>query len=104
MFSELGILLSHTVIFIFTSLLSKLLYGGSSEDDLLSNIYDTQIGLPYYVNYMVDPETYYVPIFVHVATCTVSYTILMLTFDVLYMMFIQHCCGLFAAVSLINFT
>ncbi|XP_011702784.1 PREDICTED: putative odorant receptor 85d, partial [Wasmannia auropunctata] len=92
-----GVLLSHTVVFVFTTLLSKLLYAEPSEDDP-SSAHDEQIGLPYHVNYMVDPKTYYVPIFVHVTVCVVSYTILMLTFDVLYMTFVQHCCGLFAAL------
>ncbi|XP_011883805.1 PREDICTED: odorant receptor 67a-like isoform X2 [Vollenhovia emeryi] len=93
-----GIILSHTVVFVFTTLLSKLLHVESNEDDSSSSAHDAQVGLPYHVNYMVDPQTYYVPIFVHVAICVVSYTVLMLTFDVLYMTLIQHCCGLFAAL------
>ncbi|KAG5322967.1 MOS1T transposase, partial [Pseudoatta argentina] len=88
----------HTIVFLFTTLLSKLLYTESSEDDPSSNVHK-QVGLPYYVNYiLIDPKNYYVPIFVHVIICVISYTILMLTFDVLYMTLIQHCCGLFIAL------
>lgn len=95
---ELGILLSHTVVFVLATLLSKLLYAKSSDEDPSSSARDTQVGLPYHVNYMVDPDLYYVPIFGHVALCVVFYTILMITFDVLYMTLVQHCCGLFTAL------
>ncbi|XP_018354336.1 PREDICTED: uncharacterized protein LOC108755680 [Trachymyrmex septentrionalis] len=70
----------------------------SSEDEDPSSNAHKQVGLPYHVNYMIDPKKYYIPIFVHVTTCVISYTILMLTFDVLYMTLIQHCCGLFVAL------
>ncbi|KYN44133.1 hypothetical protein ALC56_01449 [Trachymyrmex septentrionalis] len=89
----------HTIVFLFTTLLSKLLYMESSEDEDPSSNAHKQVGLPYHVNYMIDPKKYYIPIFVHVTTCVISYTILMLTFDVLYMTLIQHCCGLFVALS-----
>lgn len=98
MLSEIGIILSHVSVFIFTTLLMKLLYVGSIEDDPSNNTHNTQIGLSYHVNYMVDVETYYVPIFIHTAVCTVLYVNLILTFDVLYMILVQHCCGLFAAL------
>lgn len=47
---------------------------------------------------MIDPETHYAPIFTHTALCVVFYTVVILTFDVLYLTLVQHCCGLFAAL------
>ncbi|XP_071646088.1 odorant receptor 9a-like isoform X7 [Temnothorax longispinosus] len=57
-----------------------------------------QIGLPHRVNYMVDLDTYYVPIFIHSAICDFSYTVLLVIFDVLYLTLVEYCCGLFAAL------
>lgn len=96
--SKIGILLSHTSVVVFITLLIKLLYVRSTEDDPSNSTHNTQIGLLYHVNYMVDVETYYIPIFIHTTMCSVFYTILMLTFDILYMTLVQHCCGLFEAL------
>ncbi|XP_032686502.1 uncharacterized protein LOC116851312 [Odontomachus brunneus] len=93
-----GVLLSHTVVFVLATLFTKFLDAGNGGNNSSSIAHDSQAGLPYRVNYMVDVEIYYVPIFVHSATCVVFYTILMIMFDVLYLTFVQHCCGLFAAL------
>ncbi|XP_020285694.1 odorant receptor 13a-like [Pseudomyrmex gracilis] len=93
-----GILLSHTVVFILLTLLIKLLYVEPTEDNPSNNLRGAQAGLPYRANYMIDLETYYIPIFLHTAICVTSYSVLMLTFDVLYLTLVQHCCGLFAAL------
>ncbi|KAL0111615.1 hypothetical protein PUN28_013064 [Cardiocondyla obscurior] len=47
---------------------------------------------------MVDLDTYYVPIFIHSAVCDFSFTFLLVVFDVMYLMVVEHCCGLFAAL------
>ncbi|XP_025156084.1 putative odorant receptor 85d [Harpegnathos saltator] len=47
---------------------------------------------------MVDLDTYFVPIFLHTAMCEISYMIFLVAVDVLYMTFVQHCCGLLAAL------
>ncbi|XP_019698031.1 odorant receptor 67a-like isoform X2 [Harpegnathos saltator] len=97
-YAYMGILFSHTVVFVFATLLTKLLDTGSSNNNSSSITHETQVGLFYHVNYIVDVETYYVPIFIHSATCVVFYTLLMITFDVLYLTLVQHCCGLFQAL------
>ncbi|EZA47888.1 hypothetical protein DMN91_003081 [Ooceraea biroi] len=94
----MGMLLIHTVVFILATLLTKFISVESTGNNSSSNSHSTQRGLPYRVNYMVDLETYYVPIFIHTAVCDVIYTILMIMFDVLYLTLVQHCCGLFAAL------
>jgi len=93
-FFKLGVVLSHAVIFQIITLLSKIYVKPTGNDSSSSAIE----GLPYRVNYMVDLDTYYVPIFIHTATCDIFYSLLMLIFDVLYLTLIQHCCGLFAAL------
>jgi len=51
----------------------------------------------YRVNYMLDVDIYYVPIFMHTAICAILSSCLIVTFDVLYLTMIENCCGLFAA-------
>lgn len=97
-FFKLGVLLSHTVVFVSATLLTKLLNVKNNGNNSSSIIHDPQTDLLYRVNYMVNVETYYVSIFVHSTTCVVFYTLLMITFDVLYLTLVQHCCGLFAAL------
>ncbi|XP_011878576.1 PREDICTED: odorant receptor 67c-like isoform X1 [Vollenhovia emeryi] len=91
-----GFLLGHSVLYQFSTLLTRFLYTKSKEADGLSN--NVQIGLPHRVNYMVDIDTYYIPIFIHSAICDFSYTVLLVVFDVLYLTLVEYCCGLYAAL------
>ncbi|XP_032686500.1 uncharacterized protein LOC116851310 [Odontomachus brunneus] len=91
--------LGHSVLFLSVTLLSKFLSVQSSEEsDALNEVQGAQKGMPYRVNYIVDLNTYYVPIFLHTATCEVYYLLLIVCQDVLYMTLVQHCCGLLAAL------
>ncbi|XP_025265465.1 putative odorant receptor 85d [Camponotus floridanus] len=56
------------------------------------------MGLSYPVNYMIDVDTYYVPIFIHTAICEISYVFLIAAFDILYVTLIEYCCGLFESL------
>lgn len=89
-------MLSHSAAFIFTTFLTKYIHVQSA--DASGKAQGAQEGVPYRVNYMVDLDAYYALIFIHTATCEVSYMILMITFDVLYLTVVEHCCGLFAAL------
>ncbi|XP_025156082.1 uncharacterized protein LOC109504434 [Harpegnathos saltator] len=93
------VLLGHSFLFLFTTLLTKFIYVEFNEEfNGSTNIVGTQAGIPYRVNYMVDLDTYFVPIFIHTAMCEVSYMIFLVAVDVLYMTFVQHCCGLLEAL------
>ncbi|XP_039305979.1 odorant receptor 67a [Solenopsis invicta] len=91
-----GFLLGHSVLYILSTALTRLFYTKSKEDDGTSD--NVQIGLPHRVNYMVDLDKYYVPIFIHCAICDFSFTFLLVVFDVLYLTVVEYCCGLFAAL------
>ncbi|XP_032686519.1 putative odorant receptor 85d [Odontomachus brunneus] len=47
---------------------------------------------------MVDLDTYYIPIFLHIITCEILYMLLIVSQDVLYLTFVQYCCGLLATL------
>ncbi|XP_024870021.1 uncharacterized protein LOC112453469 isoform X2 [Temnothorax curvispinosus] len=91
-----GLILGHSIIYILSTLLTRFFYTESKEINETSS--KVQIGLPHRVNYMVDLDTYYVPIFIHSAICDFSYTVLLVIFDVLYLTLVEYCCGLFAAL------
>ncbi|KYQ51667.1 hypothetical protein ALC60_09205 [Trachymyrmex zeteki] len=94
-----GILLSNTVLYLFSPLLTKLSYMESNKTNELANKeLKSQTGLPYRVNYMIDLDTYYVPIFIHCSICYFIYTVLVAVSDVLYLIVIEHSCGLFVAL------
>ncbi|XP_028045654.1 odorant receptor Or2 [Monomorium pharaonis] len=96
-FSYTGFLLGHSVLYQLLTLLVRLFHTlKSKEGDEVSNT--AQIGLPHRVNYMVDLDKYYVPIFIHSAICDFSYTFLLVVYDVLYLTAVEFCCGLFAAL------
>ncbi|XP_071646083.1 odorant receptor 9a-like isoform X3 [Temnothorax longispinosus] len=91
-----GLILGHSIIYILSTLLTRFFHTESKEINETSS--KVQIGLPHRVNYMVDLDTYYVPIFIHSAICDFSYTVLLVIFDVLYLTLVEYCCGLFAAL------
>ncbi|KAG5332665.1 OR67C protein, partial [Acromyrmex heyeri] len=94
-----GFLLSHTILYLFAPLLTKLSYVESNKTNELANEeLNSQIELPYRVNYMIDLDTYYVPIFIHCSVCDLIYTVLLSVFDVLYLIVIEYSCGLFIAL------
>ncbi|XP_011878148.1 PREDICTED: odorant receptor Or2-like isoform X2 [Vollenhovia emeryi] len=90
-----GFILSLSVLYILSTLLTRFFFYTKSEktDEISSTI-----GLLHRVNYMVDLDTYYIPIFIHSAICDFSFTYLLVIFDVLYLTLVEHCCGLFAAL------
>ncbi|CAL1677723.1 unnamed protein product [Lasius platythorax] len=94
-----GIILGHPIIFQSMTLMTRLISKESKENVTSSNkAHEPQTGLSHPVNYMVDLDTYYIPIFIHTAICEVSYTFLIAVFDVLYVILVEHCCGLFAGL------
>ena len=96
---NLGFLLSHTILSLFASLLTKLPYVESKKTNEFANEeLKSQTGLPYRVNYMIDLDTYYVPIFIHCSICDLIYTVLLCAIDVLYLIVIEYSCGLFVAL------
>ncbi|KYM86179.1 Putative odorant receptor 67a [Atta colombica] len=91
-----GFLLSHSVLYLLATLLSRVLYVKSEETDETSN--NVQRGLPFRINSMIDLDTYYVPIFIHCSICEFMYMFLLTVIDVLYLTMVEYCCGLFAAL------
>ncbi|KAF3054401.1 Odorant receptor 123 [Nylanderia fulva] len=87
---------NHPVMFQVMTLVAKLNSKESKENFTSSDTEYAAVksGLAHPVNYMVDVDTYYVPIFIHTVVCEVGYTFLLVTFDVLYVTLIEHCCGL----------
>ncbi|XP_067209610.1 uncharacterized protein [Linepithema humile] len=97
-----SIVLGHVAIFLFTTALGKFT-AKKSKDSVSSTVNNLYPGIPYRVNYMVDVDTYFVPIFIHTTTCHISYMLLVVIFDALYLTLIEHCCGLFAALRTFRF-
>ncbi|XP_025156080.1 uncharacterized protein LOC109504182 [Harpegnathos saltator] len=94
-----GIMFSHSALYLFMTTLKKFVYTQFNEEsEASSKIQNAQEGVPYRVNYMVDINTYYIPILLHTATCEVLYLFLIISQDVLYLTFVQHCCSLLAAL------
>ncbi|XP_032686501.1 uncharacterized protein LOC116851311 [Odontomachus brunneus] len=98
-YTESVVLLGHSVLFLSATLLSKFIRIKSNEGSNDStNSVGAQAGVPYRVNYLVDLDTYYAPIFIHTAMCEATYVFFLVVVDVLYMTFVQHCCGLLEAL------
>jgi len=91
-----GVILSHSALFITMTLSMRFIRAKSNENISSPDI--SQEMFSYRINYMLDLDTYYVPIFMHTAICTVLYMCLLVTFDVLYLTMIENCCGFLAAV------
>ncbi|XP_011691621.1 PREDICTED: odorant receptor Or2-like [Wasmannia auropunctata] len=92
-----GFVLGHSIVYLIATFLVRLFYGQPSGTDGLSKrLPNSQI--PHHVNYMIDHNKYYYPIFLHAAICDASYTFLITTFDVLYITSVEYCCGLFATL------
>jgi len=64
----------------------------------LNEVIDVQLGILFRVNYMVDFDKYYVPIFLHTTITHVSYILIALTIDILYITLVEYCCGLLSAL------
>ncbi|XP_067209620.1 odorant receptor 63a-like isoform X2 [Linepithema humile] len=93
------VILGHNLLYTTATLLTRFMHTQVEKNDTSSDeIISAQIGISYRVNYFVDFDTYYVPIFIHTSLCTLCYIILIVTFDVLYITFVEHCRGLFATV------
>ncbi|XP_011699007.1 PREDICTED: uncharacterized protein LOC105456562 [Wasmannia auropunctata] len=90
------IYMGFSALYQLSTLAMRLLYAESKETHETSN--KEQIGLPHRVNYMVDLDTYYYPIFIHSAVCDFSLAFLLVVFDVLYLTVVEYCCGLFASL------
>ncbi|XP_012231990.1 odorant receptor 4-like isoform X2 [Linepithema humile] len=92
------IILGHSVAYNLAPLLTKLMHKPLEENVTSSNkMIEAQVGVPYRVNYMVDLDTYYVPIFIHMVTYNVYNVFIVVTFDVFYISLVEHCRGVFAA-------
>lgn len=96
-FCTSGFLIGSLLIYHIVTLSSKYSVDATTNETS-SNTYRKQAGLPYRVNYIIDPDTFYIPIYLHTSVCVTYYSILMIMSDVLYLTLVQHCCGLFAAI------
>lgn len=74
------------------------MYVESNEESNRTSEISDQVGLPFRVNYMVDEDAYYVPIFIHTAICEMSYVTFLCAVDILYLTSVQYYCGLIAAL------
>ncbi|KAG5332664.1 OR67C protein, partial [Acromyrmex heyeri] len=94
-----GFILSQTILYLFTPLFTKFSYVESNKTNELANEeLKSQKELPYRVNYMIDLDTYFVPIFIHCTVCNLIYIVLLFVLDVLYLIVIEYSCGLFVAL------
>ncbi|KAL6268723.1 hypothetical protein P5V15_001851 [Pogonomyrmex californicus] len=94
-----GFLLGHSILYMLSTLVTRFFHMRSNKIDKPPvKESSSQVGLPHRVNYMIDLDTYYVPIFIHSAICDFSYTVLLVVFDVLYLTLVEYCCGLYASL------
>ncbi|XP_011643798.2 LOW QUALITY PROTEIN: uncharacterized protein LOC105431362 [Pogonomyrmex barbatus] len=94
-----GFLLGHSILYMLSTLVTRFFHMRSNKiDKPPAKESNSQVGLPHRVNYMIDLDTYYVPIFIHSAICDFSYTVLLVVFDVLYLTLVEYCCGLYASL------
>ncbi|XP_020285681.1 uncharacterized protein LOC109855631 [Pseudomyrmex gracilis] len=92
-------IMSCGVIFIVTTFVAKFIHTQSDKNDTLSSkSKGPPPGIIYRVNYMVDVDTYFVPIFIHITTFHMCLLIVSVTLDVFYVTLIEHCCGQFEAL------
>ncbi|XP_032686505.1 odorant receptor 67a-like [Odontomachus brunneus] len=106
------ILFGHSTLYLIESLVGKLTYVESNVETNGTIILETNgtsetldvpvpVGLPLRVNYMVDVDTYYIPIYIHTVLAEMVYSLLMCAVDVLYLTSVQYYCGLLAALRCI---
>ncbi|KYQ50202.1 Putative odorant receptor 67a [Trachymyrmex zeteki] len=91
-----GFILGHSILYLFATLLTRVLYVKSKKTNETSN--NVQIGLPFRISSTIDLDTYYVPIFIHCSISEFMYMTLLAVIDVLYLTVVEYCCGLFAAL------
>jgi len=91
----LGIILSHGLIFALTPLVAKYFY---NKEDMSNKTQDAQVELTYQMNYMLDLQMQYSPLLIQGIVCEMYYVLILTSINVLYIMCVEHCCGLFEAL------
>ncbi|XP_029166088.1 uncharacterized protein LOC114936908 isoform X2 [Nylanderia fulva] len=92
-----GIIVGHSVIFALTPMVTKFFFEKSAGTNTSNQTQDAQP--TYQINYMLDLQMRYIPLLIQCSVCEVYFTVLLTAFNVLYLACVQHCCGLFAALT-----
>ncbi|KAF3054402.1 Odorant receptor 093 [Nylanderia fulva] len=87
----------HSVIFALTPMVTKFFFEKSAGTNTSNQTQDAQP--TYQINYMLDLQMRYIPLLIQCSVCEVYFTVLLTAFNVLYLACVQHCCGLFAALT-----
>ncbi|XP_012231789.2 odorant receptor Or2-like isoform X1 [Linepithema humile] len=91
----ISIILFHDILLVITTGMGGFTRARYANRTSNSGVFP---GLPYRVDYMVDIDTNYMPIFIHTHTCHIGYMALIIICDTFYLTLVEYCCGLFDAL------
>ncbi|XP_071574689.1 odorant receptor 67a-like [Temnothorax nylanderi] len=91
-----AIILGHAVLFAFTPLMTRFSY---NKKDTSNKTQDAQTESAHHINYMLDLQMQYIPLLIQGGLCEFFYTLILTSFNILYLTCVQHCCGLFEALK-----
>ncbi|XP_011878587.1 PREDICTED: uncharacterized protein LOC105567924 isoform X3 [Vollenhovia emeryi] len=90
-----GIILGHAIVFALTPLTIKFSY---NKENISNKTQDSQESSRH-INYMLDLQIQHMPLLIQGALCEFYYTLVLTSINVLYLVCVQHCCGLFEALK-----
>ncbi|XP_025995236.1 odorant receptor Or2 [Solenopsis invicta] len=91
-----GVLFVYSVIYAFTPLVARFYYNKMNS---LNNTQDAETNSERQISYVLDLQIRYIPLFIQGASAEIYFTFIISSFNVLYLMCVQHCCGLFEALK-----
>ncbi|XP_070521090.1 odorant receptor 49a-like [Cardiocondyla obscurior] len=90
------IILAHAVIYGITPLVGKFTY---DSIDVSNETQDAQTESVHHLSYILDLQMKYIPLLIQGFLYEFFFTLILISFNVLYLMCVQHCCGLFEALK-----
>ncbi|XP_028045659.2 odorant receptor 67a [Monomorium pharaonis] len=90
-----GGLFIYVIIYAFTPLVVKFYY----KKNTLNKTQDTEVNSDPHISYLLDLQMQHTPLFIQGASAEICLTVLLFSFNVLYLVCVQHCCGLFEALK-----
>lgn len=91
----LGAILGHGLVFAITPLVTMFFY---NKDYASNKTQDAQVESTYQMNYMLDLQMQYSPLLIQGIISEMYYVLILTSINVLYIVCVEHCCGLFEAL------
>lgn len=91
----LGVIFGHGAMFVITPVVIKFFF---DKENASNKTQDAQVESTYQINYMLDLQMEYNSLLIQSIICEMFYVLVLTSINVLYIMCVEHCCGLFEAL------